>query len=294
MKAAILSALAAALSGPSWAGMPAAAARQPKPLWTIDGLSQPESALYDEKTDAVYISNVNGDPGAKDGNGFIAKAGLNGKIEKKNWIKGLNAPKGLGACGGKLYVADIDEIVVIDIASAKVQRKIALPQAKMLNDVALEAGCAGFVSDTLGSGIYRFEAGGQAVEWARSQDLHSPNGLSLGGGKLNVAAWGLSTDWSTTAPGRLLAVDLKTRAREPLPGPQGNLDGLKKTSRGWLVTDWAGGTLLLVAPNGQSKVLINGLRGPADLDYVAAKDLLLLPRMQEGMLSAYRLSEIAK
>jgi len=35
------------------------------------------------------------------------------------WITGLNAPKGMGRYGHRLYVADISEVVVIDDQASK-------------------------------------------------------------------------------------------------------------------------------------------------------------------------------
>ena len=35
------------------------------------GLETPESVRYDPELDVYYVSNINGNPGQKDGNGFI-------------------------------------------------------------------------------------------------------------------------------------------------------------------------------------------------------------------------------
>lgn len=293
MSAAVALAAFAALAGGALAAETSPQLRQPKPSWIIEGLSNPESVAYDEKTAAIYVSNVNGDPGAKDGNGFITKADLSGKVAKKKWVKGLNAPKGLGVCGGKLYAADIDEIAVIDLASAKIERTIAAPDARMLNDVVLAADCVAYVSDTLSSTVFRLDAA-KIERWSAGPELQSPNGLALDGGKLYVAAWGLTTDWTVTTPGRLLSVDLKTQQRAEVPGPHGNLDGLQKTALGWLVSDWSAGTVMLAAPNGQTRVLVNGIGGAADIGYLSSRDLVLVPRMKDDRLDAYKLAELAK
>ena len=80
-------------------------------LWKTEGFSNPESVVYDKTTDALYVSNVNGSAMEKDGNGFISKVALDGKILKLDWATGLNAPKGLAIYDGKLYTADIDTLV---------------------------------------------------------------------------------------------------------------------------------------------------------------------------------------
>ncbi|MBK6477899.1 MAG: hypothetical protein IPF93_06335 [Saprospiraceae bacterium] len=37
--------------------------------------------------------------------------------------QGLQAPKGMGIFNGKLYVADLKEVVTIDIASGKIENR---------------------------------------------------------------------------------------------------------------------------------------------------------------------------
>jgi hypothetical protein len=72
-----------------------AGAAEPQKAWEASGFKQPESAVYDKATGAIYVSNVNGDPTQKDGNGFISKVGTDGKVSAAEWVKGLNSPTGL-------------------------------------------------------------------------------------------------------------------------------------------------------------------------------------------------------
>src|SRR5512147_3057159 len=83
------------------------------PLWSVtEGLDSPESVYYDAGSGFVFSSQIGGDAAAKDGNGRIVKLTLDGKVVDTNWAKAtLNAPKGLRAYRGTLYVVDIDEVV---------------------------------------------------------------------------------------------------------------------------------------------------------------------------------------
>src|SRR5687767_3656022 len=104
----------------------AACAGSPPPLpagWTTPGFENPESAFVDFGSGAIYVSNVAGAPPEKDGKGWISKLDLQGTLVAVKWVQGFNAPKGLRALGGKLWVADIDEVVSIDIPTAKVDRR---------------------------------------------------------------------------------------------------------------------------------------------------------------------------
>ena len=75
------------------------------PVWSVtDGLDSPESVYYDAASGFVFSSQMGGDAAAKDGNGRIVKLTLDGKIVDTNWMTGLNAPKGLRAYRGTLFV----------------------------------------------------------------------------------------------------------------------------------------------------------------------------------------------
>ncbi len=78
-------------------------------------LKTPESVYYDEDRDVLYVSNINGDPTGKTGDGFISKLNLDGSVKEMKWVTGLDAPKGMAVFDGKLYVSDIQNLVVINI-----------------------------------------------------------------------------------------------------------------------------------------------------------------------------------
>ena len=80
----------------------------------------PESVVFDQKNEVLYVSNITEHPFNKDGTGFISKVGLDGKIIELKWVKSLNAPKGLTIVNDKLFIADVDELVEVDIATSKI------------------------------------------------------------------------------------------------------------------------------------------------------------------------------
>ena len=83
------------------------------------GLSTPESVEYYAAEDMYLVTNINGDPFAKDDNGFISKISPGGEVIELKWINGestnvtLNAPKGAAISGDRLYVADLDEVHIL-------------------------------------------------------------------------------------------------------------------------------------------------------------------------------------
>ena len=253
---------------------------------TVNGLQAPESAYWHAASRSWYVSNVAGTPLAKDGKGWISRLDAGGKLVNERWLEGLNAPKGIRVRGATLYVADIDELVVVDITRAKVKTRLKAPGAVFLNDVAVGAAGEVYVSDTMESALYRCTADGACEVFLKTPKLEGPNGLLVEGDHLVVAAWGVITDpatFGTKTPGRLLLVDLKTRAITPIGDkPMGNLDGLEKDGQDFLVTDWVAGKLFRITRGGEVTVLKEGLKNAADIGYDPARKLLAVPEMGAG------------
>ena len=104
--------------------------------WVVDGLNEPESAVFDKKNSAIYISNINGDPLKLDKNGYISKISVDGQILEKKWIKGLDAPKGMTIFNDHLFVADINKIWKINTLNKKKQF-FSVNDAGFLNDLVV-------------------------------------------------------------------------------------------------------------------------------------------------------------
>src|SRR5690606_21312254 len=128
-------------------------------LWeTSTDLTTCESVLYDEESGNIYVANIEGDASEKDGKGSISIISKDGQITERDWVTGLNAPKGMGIADGKLYVTDIDEVVEIDIASAKVAKRHPLAGAQFLNDLDTHDGVVYFTDMRAGT-IHALEEG---------------------------------------------------------------------------------------------------------------------------------------
>ena len=259
-----------------------------KQLWQAEGFKNPESVIYDKKNDVIYVSNVNGPPAEKDGNGFISKLSMDGDIITLEWVTGLNAPKGLAIVGDHLYVADIDTLVEIDIAGGKISRRYPIEGTKFLNDtVAADDGTV-YVSDTFGNTIYSLKDG-KVAPWLSSAELISPNGLCLEKDRMLVGSAGIFGE--NPVPGEFLAVSLADKTISSASGGKliGALDGVEAArGGGYYVTDWAGGKIYLIRHNGTFQVLMTLEQGTADIDYIRSKDTLLVPLMMSGKVVAYK------
>src|SRR3546814_9232905 len=89
-------------------------------------------------SDLIYVSCGNTDPGAKDGDGFIARLNPDGSTAGLKWVEGLHAPKGMALLDGKLYVTDVDAVKIIDVAGASIEKTIPVEGAQFLNDLATD------------------------------------------------------------------------------------------------------------------------------------------------------------
>lgn len=260
--------------------------------WELEGFKNPESVVYDARRDVLYVSNVNGNPPEKDGNGFISRVSPEGKMLDAQWVSGLNAPKGMALRDGRLYVADIDVLVEIDIKKAEIVKRHSAPAAKFLNDVTLDKAGNVYVSDTLDDAIYRL-ARDEFSLWLKTPELMSPNGLYAERGRIVMGAWGVRTEgFTTTTPGHLKTISLAGKRVASLGdgAPVGNLDGVEADGRGgYYVTDWMAGMLFRIDQTGKAELLLQLAPGSADLSYVASKKLLLIPMMQTDRLLAYKI-----
>lgn len=269
-----------------------AALADPRLVWEAKGLAQPESVVQDPATDALYVSNINGAIMQKDGNGFIAKLSPDGKLIEREWVKGLNSPTGLAVFDRKLYVADVDQLVEINIASGETVNRYEAKGASFLNDVATDAEGIVYASDTPTNTIWRLKDG-SFEPWLTNDALNGPNGLLVQGDKLIVASFGkMPSEGQKQELAGLLSVNLEDQAVSKLGNgePVGNLDGLELLKPGvYLVTDWAAGALYRIDAKGKAERLIDLNQGSADLTYLADKKTVLIPMMLDNSLAAYAL-----
>ncbi len=260
-------------------------------LWEAQGFNNPESVIYHESSNTLFVSNVNGSPIEKDGNGYISKILLDGTILKMQWVIGLNAPKGLAIHNNTLYVSDIDTLVAIDIPSGTITNTYKVDDAKFLNDVTASNQGEIFVSDMLLNRIHRL-SNDQFNLWLESTELENPNGLHAEGDHLILGAWGVITDgFATEIPGHLKSISLQDKSITSLGGtPIGNLDGVESDgNNGYYVTDWMAGKLYQINKAGNAKLLLELEQGMADLEVLLEQKLILLPMMKNDKVLAYRI-----
>lgn len=271
----------------SLAAATVAAAASPSPLWTTTGLQQPVSALYVREQQAVYVGNLGGDPQGKSGHGTISRIAPDGRVIKRDWFRGLHAPKGLGYDHGLLYVADLDTLLEIDTGNGRVRHRYVADGAKALCGVALDSQGRVYVSDPDGNAIWRL-SGGEFGVWLQDPALNAPHGLVHEKGRLVVATAGAAGD---TAGGYLVAVDTAARTIEPRFAALGfaRLDGLAPDGHGgYYASDAGHGNVHHVAASGETRLWLLLEPQLAGLGLVPGQRLLV-PNTSQGTVSAFTL-----
>lgn len=264
------------------------------PIWSVcEMCAQPESAYYDPESKMLFVSNVIGAPIEKDGKGSIQMISPSGKMLNPRWVTGLNAPKGMRAHKGVLWVSDIDRIISIDIRNGKITRNLPVKGAKFLNDVAIDSIGTVYVSDMMNNKIHQV-VNNTVGTFVEGPHLEAPNGLLVKANKLIVASWGKpEPDFSTKVPGRLMQIDLKTKEIDYITKkPLGNLDGLEIDLQGnYLVSDWRAGKVFSVTPESKVRELFTGMKGAADIGFIPETQTLVIPRMGENQITAFNLGK---
>ncbi len=248
-------------------------------IWQTDStLKVPESVLYDAEAKVLYVANIDGSPSEKDGNGSIAKVGLDGKIIDHEWITGLDAPKGMGLHKNLLYVANISEVAVIDIDKASIIQRIPVEGSAFLNDLTVDSEGIVHVSDSRSNKVHRIENG---IASLYLEDIRNANGLLAVDRELYILS-----------AGSLLRADADMNLTTLAEGMDGSTDGIEMVKENEFIVSCWSGIVYYVKANGSKEVLLDtrdqGINS-ADIGYDAENRIIYVPTFFRNSVFAYRL-----
>ncbi len=244
----------------------------------------PESAAWDAKRGALFVSNYDGyNRSAGEPGQSISRLGPDGALAGLDWLAGVRNPTGLAVAGDSLWIVETGGVVEASIPEGRILRRIAVPGAGMLNDVAIAPDGAVFVSDSRKGGVLRIR-GGEVEEWLSGPEFSRPNGLRVDGARLLVA---------TNGDHLVKSVDLASKETRRVAGfAEGTIDGIEVDGSGGVLVSIHEGRIYRVAPDGSIEKLVDtssrGI-GAADFVYLPGERLLVVPTFRDGRVVAYRI-----
>jgi len=254
----------------------------------ITGLASPNSFVGDPSGSEYFISNINGEPDARDNNGFITKLNAEGKIIHLKFIQGggaevsLHAPKGMALAGELLYVADLDQLKGFDKTTGKLVATVSFSsrsQAQVsLTDVVASPTGLLYVTDQMANAIYRVTPTDNHRVDLLIQDsrLAGPAGIAIHPktNHLITVSWEKGKILEITPDGQLTELE-----------PNGfftsrfqNLSGVDFDRWGNMyVSDFTKGKVWRMTRDHRFQVIAEHLPAPADIGIDRANNLILVP-----------------
>lgn len=250
-------------------------------MWTVqEGLTVPESSCYNSDNKTIYVSNIVGVHNIKDSIGYIAKLNDKGKIIEKDWVTGLNAPKGIACSKKSLFVTDIDRVLEVDLKIGKILKTYRNRLSKSLNDVTVDSAGRVYVSDSGGDCI--FQVGKDSLEvFLQSDQLTRMNGILAVDNLLYMGS-----------NGNFISIDQKTKKITILAENVGYLDGIVMIDKNKFITSDFKGKVQFIEPGKGVKELMNATEqqiNAADLGFIPAQNLLLVPTFNDNKLNAFKI-----
>ncbi|MFC5047069.1 SMP-30/gluconolactonase/LRE family protein [Aquimarina hainanensis] len=256
-------------------------------VWEINDLPNPESVAFDKKRNVLYVSNQK--LGGENGEASIGILSPNGTIIEKEWITGMDEPKGILIIDDKLYVSDKTVLIEIDIPSAEIINEYEGEGAQFLNDVAKDNTGNVYVSDMFTSAIYRLDKQGNFKLWLQDENLQNPNGLWIEDNYMYISAWGSFDDQNPlgASKGTVLKINMANKSFEQIGKDNiGHLDGIHPYNNGFLLSDWIEGKIFTFE-NGVTTKIIDTEQGSGDIVYLTENDIIIVPIAPTGKVLAF-------
>lgn len=247
------------------------------------GFRTPESVLHDAADDVYLVSNINGEPTARDDDGFISRVSPDGSVDSLKWVDGaagdftLNAPKGMAIVGDSLYVTDIDCVRVFVRSTGAHSHDVCFEEATFLNDLAVDENDVLYVTDTgteeTPGAVYRFTADGSRARLAEGEILGGPNGITFTPRGLLVVSFGSGEIYRLNAAGEQTPV---------APRSDRQLDGIVfRDDQSFFFSSWGDSTVYQVGTDGAVSRIVENVAAPADIGYDVGRSRLLIPLFQD-------------
>lgn len=249
-----------------------------EPLWQSDSVFKfAEGVTPSADGKFLYVANTIGNPLGRDGEGTVSTVSPDGKLIKFDWIKGLNAPKDLEIYNGRMYVADLDELVVIDINKAEIIKKIKIEGTRLLHNITIDEKGIVYVGDMFGGTIYRVE---NDIPTLYLDNAPGVAGLLVEG-----------TDLYFLSGGKMLKADKSKKITTISEGMNQQVCSLVRINdKEFIVSCWVG-LVYYINADGSNQLILDTQKEqfPTGLMYYNKKqNMLYMTTDQRNMLRAFR------
>ncbi|MDD2829583.1 MAG: ATP-binding protein [Sulfuricurvum sp.] len=242
----------------------------------VDVTGHPESVLVNGKI--AYVSNVGNElkPTEKDGDGYISLINQKGEVVDKNFLTGLNAPKGMALIGGTLYVADVDTVRGYNLKTKKEIFSLVFEGVNFLNDITVQNENTLLISSTDKGKIFEINVKNKSYKAFRA--LPDANGLLYSNGII----YGVGH--------KLVTINLKNHKTTELSKKEGIFDGIQKSGDTLYFSDWVrmekAGVIHTynLKTKKEHDLPLETIAGPADFWIDSKTNTIWIPKMMEGKL----------
>lgn len=251
-------------------------------LWETDTvLKDLESVIYDEKHETLYVSSINGHWLKPNGKGYISKVSLDGNITNLTWIDSIDGPTGMAIYQDKLFAADFNTVLEIDLNTSQIIDKHTVDDVVRINDLTVDTNGGIYGSCTKEGKLFHLDDEDNVT--ILKNELDWPNGLLYENESVLI---GLGDK-------TVVRYDLQTKSSTILTKGISNPDGIVAIGNGdYLISSWEG-MIHYVTKNGDKILLLdtrNEKINAADINYIPELKMVLVPAMLKHQLIAYRLT----
>lgn len=272
----------------------------------FQGMSHPESVAGDQEF--LYVTDIGAalNPVSKDGDGKIWRLTKDGKFIDSNFFKAtLNAPKGTALFNEKLYVADIDRIVVFDTKTGTMIKDFQLASigVMLVNDLCIKNGQELFATCTILGKVIRISLKDDAeISFLNIPVIKGANGISYHKETNRLAVVGLGSFETTKGIGEVFIIKLNGQQAisKKVDGLTGFFDGVEwLDSARIIVDDWVSlseskGNLGIINLKTREyrHISHSPIGGSADFYFDRERHQLIVPATLEGKIIQLQLGSI--
>lgn len=244
-----------------------------------------ESCTYDSERNLIVVMNAGAPQNVQPNDGYVSLLNPDGTVHTAKWIGAsrdgltLNHPLGSAISDGTLYVADIDTIRMFDLASGEPIGEAMVPEASLLNGIAVTNEGTVYVSNTTDpQRVYAVTGDGDVSIFAEGDPLSRPNGIAVDGDG-NIVVVNIGTDQILTfsPEGELLTSEASSDS--------GN-DGIVILEDGTkYVSSVVVGTIARILPGEEPEVIAAGIPSAASICHDPVQNQIIVPMNTNNALA---------